>query len=127
MAKEIGAVLCVENLPRTCLGRVTAEMKELIADTPDVMVTFDVNHLLIESHEQYFDALGDRIGNVHMSDYDRVDERHALPGNGVIDWPYVHWRLRMSGYNGIFMHEVKASAGKPADLPKRYNELIFVQ
>ena len=127
VAKEIGAVLCVENLPRTCLGRVTAEMKELIADTPDVMVTFDVNHLLIESHEQYFDALGDRIGNVHMSDYDRVDERHALPGNGVIDWPYVHWRLRMSGYNGIFMHEVKASAGKPADLPKRYNELIFVQ
>ena len=127
VAKEIGAVLCVENLPRTCLGRVTAEMKELIADTPDVMVTFDVNHLLIESHEQYFDALGDRIGNVHMSDYDRVDERHALPGNGVIDWPYVHWRLRMSGYNGIFMHEVKASAGKPADLPKRYNELVFVQ
>ncbi len=127
VAKEIGAVLCVENLPRTCLGRVTAEMKELIADTPDVMVTFDVNHLLIESHEKYFDELGDRIGNVHMSDYDRVDERHALPGNGVIDWPFVHWRLRLSGYNGIFMHEVKAAAGKPADLPKRYNELIFVQ
>ncbi len=125
VAKEIGAVLCVENLPRTCLGRVTEEMKELIAETPDVMVTFDTNHLLIESHEKYFDELGDRIGNIHVSDYDRIDERHALPGNGVIDWPYIHWRLRLSGYNGIFMYEVKASAGKPADLIMRYNNVIF--
>ena len=125
VAAEIGAVLCIENLPRTCLGRVSAEMKELIADTPEVMVTFDVNHLLLETHEEFFDAVGDRIAHVHISDYDRIDERHALPGDGVIDWPYIHWRLRMSGYNGIFMHEVKAAAGKAADLPKRYNEVIF--
>ena len=125
VAAEIGAVLCIENLPRTCLGRVPSEMVELISDTPDVMVTFDVNHLLMDTHEHYFDLLGDRIGNVHMSDYDRIDERHALPGDGVIDWPYVHWRLRLSGYNGIFMHEVKAAAGKAADLPQRYNEVIF--
>lgn len=127
VAAEIGAVLCVENLPRTCLGRVTAEMKELIADTPDVMVTFDTNHLLIEDHEKYFDELADCIGNIHVSDYDRIDERHALPGNGVIDWPYFHWRLRLSGYNGIFMHEVKAGAGTPADLVRMYDQLIFVR
>lgn len=125
VAAEIGAVLCIENLPRTCLGRVSAEMKELIADTPEVMVTFDVNHLLLETHKEFFDALGDRIAHVHISDYDRVDERHVLPGDGVIDWPYIHWRLRLSGYNGIFMHEVKAAAGKAADLPQRYNDVIF--
>lgn len=125
VAKEIGAVLCIENLPRTCLGRVTSEMRYLIEPYPEVMVCFDVNHLLIETHEKYFADLGDRIGNVHISDYDRVDERHALPGDGVIDWPALHYMLRLSGYDGIFMHEVKAGKGTPAQIVERYNSVIF--
>lgn len=125
VAKEIGAVLCIENLPRTCLGRVTSEMRYLIEPYPEVMVCFDVNHLLIETHEKYFAVLGDRIGNVHISDYDRIDERHALPGDGVIDWPALHYMLRLSGYDGIFMHEVKAGKGTPAQIVERYNTVIF--
>ena len=39
-AKEIGAVLCIENLPRTCLGRDSGELMRLIADYPEVMVCF---------------------------------------------------------------------------------------
>ena len=126
VAKEIGAVLCIENLPRTCLGRVTSEMKYLIEPYPEVMVCFDVNHLLIETHAKYFADLGERIGNVHISDYDRIDERHALPGDGVIDWPALHYMLRLSGYDGIFMHEVKSGKGTPAQIVERYNNVIFV-
>jgi sugar phosphate isomerase/epimerase len=126
VAREIGAVLCIENLPRTCLGRVTSEMKYLIEPYPEVMVCFDVNHLLIETHAKYFADLGERIGNVHISDYDRIDERHALPGDGVIDWPALHYMLRLSGYDGIFMHEVKSGKGTPAQIVERYNNVIFV-
>ena len=46
VAKEIGAILCVENLPRTCLGRNGQEMMYLIEDHKNVGICFDVNHLL---------------------------------------------------------------------------------
>ena len=127
VAREIGAVLCIEKLPRTCLGRVTSEMLYLLEPYPDLRVCFDTNHLLLETHEQYFRDLGDRIGTVHVSDYDRVDERHALPGDGVIDWPAFHYMLRSSGYDGIFMFEVKSAAGTPAQLTERYNNVIFAK
>lgn len=67
-AKEIGAVLCIENLPRTCLGRDSGELMRLIADYPEVMVCFDSNHLLKEEHAHFFEAVGNRIGTIHASD-----------------------------------------------------------
>ena len=127
LAKEIGAVLCIENLPRTCLGRVTDELKYILEPFPELMVCFDTNHLLIESHEKFFHELGDRIGTIHVSDYDRIDERHDLPGNGVIDWPAFHYMLRQCGYDGIFMYEVKSSKGTPADLVQAYKNTIFTE
>ena len=101
-AKEIGAVLCIENLPRTCLGRDSGELMRLIADYPEVMVCFDSNHLLKEEHAHFFEAVGNRIGTIHASDYDRKDERHWLPGEGVIDWPDFLRRLQASGLQGSF-------------------------
>ena len=72
-------MLCIENLPRTCLGRDSGELMRLIADYPEVMVCFDSNHLLKEEHAHFFEAVGNRIGTIHASDYDRKDERHWLP------------------------------------------------
>jgi sugar phosphate isomerase/epimerase len=125
VAAAAGVVLCIENLPRTCLGRIPEELKYIIEPYPDVMVTFDTNHLLLTTHEHYFEVLGDRIGNVHISDYDKEDERHWLPGRGVIDWPALHFMLRSSGYDGIYMHEVKASSGTPQQIVDSYWNLIF--
>jgi sugar phosphate isomerase/epimerase len=107
-AKEIGAVLCVENLPRTCLGRDSKELLWLIEPYPDVMVCFDSNHLLTESHADFFRDCSGRIGTVHVSDYDGIDERHWIPGHkgGVINWKEFLRMLRKSGYEGVFMFEV---------------------
>lgn len=125
-AKEIGAVLCIENLPRTCLGRDSGEIMRLIGNYPEVMVCFDSNHLLKEQHDHFFETVGSRIGTVHASDYDRVDERHWLPGKGIIDWPDFYRRLKASGYKGVFMHEVRAQENAaPADVVKAYNEVIL--
>lgn len=109
VAKEIGAQLCIENLPRTCLGRHSSEMLFLIKDYPEVMVCFDSNHLLIETHNSFFKAVGDRIGTIHASDYDKTDERHWVPGKGVIDWPAFLTSLMHYGYDGVFMTEVKSA------------------
>ena len=125
-AKEIGAVLCIENLPRTCLGRDSGELMRLIADYPEVMVCFDSNHLLKEEHAHFFEAVGNRIGTIHASDYDRKDERHWLPGEGVIDWPDFLRRLQASGYKGVFMHEVRAGVNAtPENVVKAYKEVIL--
>jgi len=125
--KKIGAVLCVEDLPRTCIGRNSEEIMYLIGDYPEVMITFDVNHLLGETHDHFFSVVGRRIGHIHASDYDGVDERHWIEGaeGGIIDWPKFLKNLKRSGYKGIFMHEVRSGDNvNPANIVKAYRETV---
>lgn len=122
IAKEIGAQLCIENLPRTCLGRTSSEIMYLIQDYPDVMACFDSNHLLIEDHNVFFKNVGPRIGTIHASDYDKADERHWMPGQGVINWPLFLTNLMHYGYEGVFMTEVKS--GTAAEVMSAYNNII---
>ena len=114
IAKEMGAVLCVENLPRTCLGKNGEEMMALINGYDDVCLCFDVNHLLYQSHEDFLRVVPkDKIQAVHISDYDFADERHLLPGVGKIDWAPLWKAIRVKGYNGPMMFECY---GKPSEL-----------
>lgn len=122
VAKEIGAELCIENLPRTCLGRTSDEIRYLIEDYPEVMVCFDSNHLLIETHDSFFRNVGERIGSIHASDYDLTDERHWMPGKGIINWPSFLTSLIHYGYEGIFMTEVKE--GTAAEVAASYKTVI---
>ena len=101
-----GAVLAVENLPRTCLGNDSIELKELISVHDNLKVCFDVNHLLREDHATFIKNLGDKIVTTHISDYDFVDERHWLPGEGNIDWKNLYALLKGINYQGVFMYEV---------------------
>ena len=45
-AQQLGQVIAVEDLPRTCLGRESSEMLELISVNDKLRVCFDTNHLL---------------------------------------------------------------------------------
>ena len=114
IAKEIGAVLCVENLPRTCLGKNGQEMMALIEGYDDVCLCFDLNHLLYQSHEDYLKVVPkNKIQAVHISDYDFADERHLLPGVGKIDWVPLWRAIRANGYKGPMMFECY---GEPEEL-----------
>jgi sugar phosphate isomerase/epimerase len=125
VAKEIGAQLCIENLPRTCLGRTSDEIRRLIEDYPEVMICFDSNHLLIEDHTSFFNNVGERIGTIHASDYDKTDERHWLMGKGIVDWPLFLKNLKYFGYEGVFMTEVKS--GTPADVANAYKTVVCAE
>lgn len=124
-AKEIGAVLCIEDLPRTCPGRTADEIDYLTADIPNVGVCFDTNHLLIDTHDEFFEKVGDRIYTIHVADYDRVDEKHWPPFHekGVVDWEAFYNNLRKIGYKGVFMFEVSYKYATPADLVPIYNKI----
>jgi len=102
-----GMRLAVECLPRTCLGNRSEEIEYLIGDEPNVGVCVDVNHLFHETPERFIRKLGLRIITTHISDNDGVDERHWLPGEGVIDWNGVLRALCDSGYTGAFLYETR--------------------
>ena len=104
-AKKIGAELCVENLPRTCLGNTPDELLQIIEPFSDVKICFDTNHYLNEDPLEYIRKLGDKIGTIHVSDYDGINECHWIPGDGNIDWGKLVSMLKDVGYEGVFMYE----------------------
>lgn len=124
-AADIGALLCIEDLPRTCPGRTAEEMDYLTAGIPNVRICFDTNHLLLGTHEEFLEKLGDRIATIHVSDYDGVDEKHWMPFHeeGIVDWHAFYQGLKKIKYKGVFMFEVKKGEGTPADLVKVYKQM----
>ena len=105
---SVGMKLAVENLPRTCLCNRSGEMIDLIRGT-GAGVVFDTNHSLVEENVEFLTALTDaglEILSLHISDYDFVDERHRLPGDGINDWKGILSVLEKVGYKGPLMYEV---------------------
>lgn len=109
--KERGAVLCVEDLPRTCLGRDSSDILELISANENLRVCFDTNHLLEEENIDFIRKVGDKIITLHVSDYDRVNERHWLPGEGINDWQQIISELNKIGYSGAWLYEIDYQTG----------------
>ena len=105
-AKARGAVIAVEDLPRSCLGRNSEDMLNLLSAHKDLRSCLDTNHLLGEDLIDYIKKIGDKIITVHISDYDKVNERHWLPGEGVNDWKAILEALKAIGYKGIWLYEI---------------------
>lgn len=112
IAAENGAVIAVENLPRTCLGKNSAEIAELLSAHGALRACFDTNHLLSENHLEFIRNIGDKIITLHVSDYDFVNERHWLPGEGKIEWSTLIAALRQTGYSGPWIYEVGLACPK---------------
>lgn len=119
-AKGKGAVICVENLPRTCLGRDSYDILELLSAHSDLVACFDTNHLLDEDPIKFIKAVGDKICTLHVSDYDFKNERHWLPGEGELDWQSILSALKEIGYKNVWLYEINLNAPntiiRPRDL-----------
>ena len=105
-AKGKGAVICVENLPRTCLGRDAEDMLNLLSAHGDLVACFDTNHLLSQCPIEFINNLGDKIFTLHVSDYDFKDERHWLPGEGLLNWKKIMAALEKIGYKNVWLYEI---------------------
>lgn len=118
-ARAAGLKITPELLPRTCLGNTAEELIELL-DTLDSQVfgaCLDVNHLMdrFETLPQVVRHLGPRLVTLHLSDYDGVDEKHWMPGQGVIDWAAFMAALRTIEYGGPFNYESKPAGETPEE------------
>jgi sugar phosphate isomerase/epimerase len=112
VATRVGGTILVENLPRTCLGRDSSDMLELLSAAPQLRAVFDTNHLLSEDPVQFIHKLGTAIRSTHVSDYDLIDEKHWLPGEGKADFPALIAALQAVGYSGPWLYEIGFAAPK---------------
>ena len=117
VCEENGAVLCAENLPRTCLGNSSYEMRELTRFDKRLRICLDTNHLLAEYIPDFIRSCGSKIESLHVSDCDLWNERHWLPGEGKLDWNAVYSALISAKYSGPWLYEVNYRA--PASLSRK--------
>lgn len=119
-ADKKGAVICVENLPRTCLGRDSKDILELLSANEKLLACFDTNHLLAENATDFIKAVGKKIVTLHVSDYDFKNERHWLPGEGLVDWQSIISAIKEINYSGSWLYEISLGAPwtivRPRDL-----------
>lgn len=106
-AEKFNAVICVEDLPRTCLGNCFEEMNFLTAEDERIKVCFDTNHIVVEKPEEVIRKLKDKIITLHISDFDFIDEKHWIPGDGKIDWKQILEALNEINYSGVWMYEAQ--------------------
>ena len=103
--REAGSIkVALENLPRTCIARNSGETVPLSKNCSGVC--FDVNHLLMQTHESFLEQAAPDIITTHLSDYDGVDERHWMPGAGVVPWKLIYDTLMAAGYEGPWLFEL---------------------
>lgn len=114
--------LLIENLPRSCLANTADELLRLIQPFPQLGICCDVNHLLQETPQSALGKFGERVKHLHISDNDGVNEKHFLPGNGVIAWDKVIRKLEEIGYKGVFNYEVRRYSAK--EIAENKNKLF---
>jgi sugar phosphate isomerase/epimerase len=126
-----GPRMAIEPLPRSCLGNSLAEMELLLEGLPEdrAGICLDVNHANVgQDLETFIARSSSRIWTLHISDNDGVDEKHWLPGEGVIDWRALLHALDRVGYDGPFLYEVsrgdKGLAERLADFGENYARLM---
>lgn len=126
-AAKFDAAIAVEDLPRTCLGRNAEEIQELISADNRLKVCLDTNHMLIDSNLNLIEKLGDKIVTLHISDYDFIDERHWLPGEGKIEWQELYNAILKSGYKGVWMYEILLKSPENANRTRDLRFKDFVE
>lgn len=106
IAAKFDSEICVEVLPRQCLGNCSDEILDILSVNDKLRICFDTNHLLKEDAIAFLKRVGEKIVTLHVSDYDYVDECHWLPGEGKVDWNRLYQGIVDTGYQGVWMYEL---------------------
>ncbi len=122
--KLAGMRLVLENLPRLCMGNTIAELQSMLEGMSATYgACLDVNHLMDQYQQlpELVRQLGRQLYTLHISDYDGIDEKHWLPGKGVINWKEFLKALADINYQGPFNYELKLNPD--LDLAERIAEI----
>lgn len=123
--------MALELLPRSCMGNSVMELLQILENMPACYgICLDVNHFMgqYRSIPESILLLGSRIYALHISNYDGIDEKHWLPGTGIIQWREVIRALCKIDYPGSFNYEINPPADTVAGsiqiIEQNYPELF---
>ena len=106
LTQETNTKICIENMAGRHFLDTSDKMLAFLDKCKDAYTCVDVNHFYFEKPEDAILKYGNRIGMIHISDYDFERERHWLPKEGKIDWQKVISAFEKVGYQGTFNYEV---------------------
>ena len=120
-ARIFGVRLLMETVPYKPSNQRYVMASEIIDFVrnypPEVMsVCVDVNHSnLKEKLPKVIHCVEDRLVSLHLSDNDGYEEKHWLPGQGVIDFPSLFASLEAVNFDGMLVMEVNKWCERPHD------------
>ena len=125
ISKNVNATICIENMSSQYFLSESSQMEELLNNCPSVYTCVDVNHYY---HEKAWDAIlkfKDRIGCVHISDYDFIKEKHLLPGLGLNDWNKIINSLKIANFKYSFNYELSSLYNYTLEEIKKNYDTLF--
>lgn len=117
-AKRLGIQIAVENLPYLGgwdFGSKISDLVKLVEkiNSDDLGLCLDTGHIFVGRSDVSLSRnvleCGKHLIALHIQDTDGEEDRHWLPGEGIIDWSEFSRNLRSINYQGIFMLEVSGS------------------
>lgn len=116
VAEELQVTIAVENTRRS--DHISYVLRSIQSDY--LGFCFDSSHYQLTNKDD-FRLLKDgaRLVATHLSDNDGVEDRHWLPGHGIINWAALAGSFPKS-YRGCLMLEVYPTAGERKDSPQKF-------
>ena len=111
-AQQEGIIILLETLTPYESNTCTR-----LSDLKSILDYFSSDHLfgmcdLVASYsqgetiEEYLDTLGDKMGHIHLVDYDGQTDTHLIPGEGLLDIPKILATLKKKDYQGMITIEL---------------------
>ncbi len=127
---EVGITLALENVSRCALAHVrdVTAFARMLGDFPENALgyVFDPFQAAEAGANPFMmlAAMGNRVVNVHISDWLESDptERHLPPGDGDLPWPALTRAIAGSGYQGPLV--VEGSLGEGDTVATRVRQMM---
>lgn len=124
-AASHGIIFTQENVS-WCKSSDLQFLQSLYDNVPELRYTLDIKQAYRAGlcWQNYVDTVGDRIVNLHISDYTEESDC-LLPGQGSVDFPALFQSLKQNHYRGCAMVEVYSN--DYASLDELQQSRVFLQ
>ncbi len=132
IADRLGLRIACENLMSRGTARPLCRAEQLRAFIDpypaSVGICLDTGHAVVNGLNPASEAraAGDRLIATHLQDTDGVEDRHWVPGAGLINWGELTSTLRQINYTGLWTFELGAPAGDPASVAAAAHQVAVV-